>query len=289
MDRAFIQQKYDISVDRLLDFMALMGDKSDNVPGISGVGPKTASKLLNEYKSLDNLLANLDRLKKSKLKENLIAQQEMALLSRDLIRLKDDLLVPASLADYGRRPLETGQLRQLYSELEFNRLLSELGGDDSGQESRTFNTDSFHLVNTEAALKSLIAELEQQSLLIFDTETTSLNPLDAELVGISLAGQGEEAWYIAINHVDEDNNRLPDQLELAVVQRHLGPLLANPEISKIAHNIKYDLRILNQHELPLAGPLHDTLLVSYLLDPSRRSQKLDDLCLEFLGLTILLL
>lgn len=284
MDSTFITNKYAIRAPQLLDFFALMGDKSDNVPGVSGVGPKTAAKLLNDYESLDNLLANLDRLKKSKLKDNLQAQQEMALLSRDLIRLKEDITVPASLADYAINPTKTAQLRQLYEELEFKRLLAELGGNNV--EIKKFATEDFHLVSQQDALEKLVEQWAKLPLLVIDTETTSLDPLTAKLVGISVAGQGQEAWYIPINHQDDQGQRRPDQISLAAVQQLLGPLLASPKIAKIAHNMKYDLRILAHHDLPLAGPLHDTLLVSYLLDPSRRSHKLDDLCQEFLGITM---
>ena len=284
MDQNYILQKYDIPVERLLDFFALVGDKSDNVPGVTGVGPKTASKLLNEYGSLDNLLANLDRLKKSKLKENLINQQDMALLSRDLIRLKEDIDVPLELAAYAIASPDEERLRSLYEELEFKRQLQELGGAE--QQVRSFVTDSFHLVQNLDELSQLAAMLAEQPFLVIDTETTSLNQLEAGLVGISLAVKGTEAWYIPIAHVNDEGIRQPGQIDLADVQHHLGPILANPDVAKIAHNMKYDLRILAHHDLALAGSLHDTLLVSYLLDPSRRSHKLDDLCLEFLGITM---
>ncbi|MEN8141960.1 MAG: DNA polymerase I, partial [Thermodesulfobacteriota bacterium] len=284
LDQDFVLAKYGVAVSQLLDFFALIGDKSDNVPGISGVGPKTAAKLLTEYGSLDELLANLAELKKSKMKERLIEQQEMARLSRDLIRLKEDVAVPREPEAYAMGEPDQERLKELYQELEFKRLLKELSSEATP--AATFAYETFQLVSDVDELKKLVAELQRQPLLVIDTETTSLNPLTARLVGISLTSQGDKAWYIPLAHCDEEGRALENQLSLAQVQATLGPLLTNPEIAKIAHNLKYDLRVLAHHNLPLAGPLHDTLLVSYLLDPGRRSHGLDDLAQEFLGLTM---
>ncbi len=278
MDQEFIRQKYNIDPKLLLDFFALIGDKSDNIPGVAGIGPKTAAKLLAEHGSLDNLLANLDRLKKSKLKDNLIDNKEMALLSRTLIDLKDDLEVPQTLAGYEVGPAHTEELQRLYKELEFHKLLKESGP------AAHFDKNSFQLLDTHQELAKVANEIASSPFVVLDTETTSLDPLDAELVGISLAISTDKAWYIPIAHRDDDDNLLPGQVELAEVQKHLAPLLADPKLATIAHNIKYDLRILAHHNLALAGPLFDTMIASYLLEPGRRSHKLDDLSLDILDM-----
>ena len=285
LNRDHVLAKYDMAPEGLLDFFALIGDKSDNVPGITGVGPKTAAKLLKEHESLDNLLANLDRLKKSKLKENLLAQQEMALLSRQLIRLKEDVDVPSQLDDYAVTEPDTETLRRLYEELEFSRFLNDL---DAGPqaEPETFNTAGFQLVQDSASLAELAEKLKHSPFVVLDTETTSLNPLDARLVGISLATNADEAWYLPISHCDAFGQAMAGQLSLEEVQQALGPVLLDKERAVIGHNLKYDLRVLGHHGLPATGPLYDTLLVSYLLDPSRRSHKLDDLAHELLGITM---
>ncbi len=278
MDQEFIRNKYDIAPEQLLDFFALIGDTSDNVPGVPGVGPKTAAKLLAEHGSLDNLLANLDRLKKSKLKDNLIANQELALLSRTLISLKDDLEVPQTLAGYEIKPANTPELQRLYKELEFNKLLKETGP------SAQFDKKNFQLLTTTQELAELASDIAKSPFLVLDTETTSLDPLDAELVGISLAISTDKAWYIPMAHRDEEDKLLANQLDLAQVKKLLGPLIADKEIAKIAHNIKYDLRVLAHHDMEMSGPLFDTMIASYLLDPGRRSHKLDDLSLEILDM-----
>ncbi len=278
MDQDFIRKKYDIDPELLLDFFALIGDKSDNVPGVAGVGPKTAAKLLTEHGNLDNLLANLDRLKKSKLKDNLIANKELALLSRSLIDLKDDLDVPQTLAGYAVNTPDTTELQRLYKELEFNKLLKETGP------AAHFDQNNFKLVASSKELADLAGEIAQSPFLVIDTETTSLDPLDAELVGVSLALDTDQAWYIPIAHRDEEDNLVAGQLRLEEVKKHLAPLLADPNIATIAHNLKYDLRVLAHHGMELAGQLFDTMIASYLMEPSRRSHKLDDLSLEILDM-----
>lgn len=278
MDAEFIRSKYNIAPELLLDFFALIGDKSDNVPGVAGVGPKTAAKLLTEHGSLDNLLAHLDRLKKSKLKDNLLANKDLALLSRTLIDLKDDLKVPQTLAGYEIGTPDTPELQRLYRELEFNKLLKETGP------AAHFDPKNFQCLKTPQELADLCADIAKSPFLVIDTETTSLDPLDAELVGISLTINTEKAYYIPISHRDENDNLLANQLDLAEVRKYLAPLLANKEIAKIGHNLKYDLRILAHHDLPLTGPLLDTMIASYLLEPSRRTHKLDDLSLEILDM-----
>ncbi len=279
MDLEFIKQKYKINPENLLDYFALIGDTADNIPGIPGVGPVTAQKLLNEYETLDNLLAHLDRLKKSKLKENLIANGKMALLSRDLIRLKEDVPVPTTLDGYKIQEKNQKQLHELYTELGFSKLLKD------SEPVAAFSTDQFHTVATPEELIRICTLLAEKPFMVLDTETTSLNPIEARLVGISLAISGDSAWYLPLGHRDINEELLPGQLEFDAVKEHLGPLLADPDIIKIGHNIKYDYRVLLHNDLPLGGTLYDTMLASYVIDPARRSQKLDDLALAFLNLS----
>ncbi len=280
MDQEFIKQKYQINPDILLDYFALIGDKADNIPGIPGVGPVTARKLLNEYETLDNLLANLDRLKKSKLKENLIKNNEFAILSRDLIRLKEDVVIPTDLDDYKIQKKDEKKLKELYTELGFSKLLKDT------EPTATFPTDQFHTINTKEELEKICATLAKQPFIVVDTETTSLNPLDARLVGISLATTGDKAWYIPMGHQDINDELLAGQLSFSEIKSSLGPVLANPDIIKIAHNIKYDHRVLLHNDLPLAGTFYDTMLASYVVNPARRSHKLDILTLELLNISM---
>ncbi|MFA6498255.1 MAG: DNA polymerase I [Desulfurivibrionaceae bacterium] len=276
MNPTAVQKKYNIPPQQLLDFFALVGDSSDNVPGVAGIGPKTAEKLINQYGSLEGLYQNIETISQAKLKEKLLADRENAFLSRQLIALKEDLATP-ELQEYATPAANEEKLQELYTFLDFSRLLKA-----PTSAAVALETKGFRLITTESRLQDLCQQLAKAPLLVLDTETTSLDPLVAELVGISLCTTAEEAYYLPIGHLDGDGNLMADQLPLAVVQKHLTPLFSDPRLPKLGHNLKFDLPILESHGLALAGPLWDTMIASYLLDPSRRSQKLDDLCLEML-------
>ena len=277
MDPAAVQKKYNIPPDRLLDFFALMGDNSDNVPGVAGIGPKTAEKLINQCGSLEGLYQNIETISQAKLREKLLTNRENAFLSRRLIALKDDLASP-ELQEYEIPEPNEEKLQELYAVLDFNRLLKI-----QTSAAVALETKGFQLVTTESQLEDVCHRLAKAPFLVLDTETTSLDPLVAELVGISLCSTAEEAYYLPIGHRDGNGNLVANQLPLALVQKILTPLFSDPDLPKLGHNLKFDLPILENHGLRLSGPLWDTMIASYLLDPSRRSQKLDDLCLEMLG------
>ena len=277
MDPAAVQKKYNIPPEQLLDFFALMGDSSDNVPGVAGIGPKTAEKLINEYGSLEGLYQKIETISQAKLKERLLVSRENAFLSRQLIALKDDLASPELQAYAILKPNEE-RLQELYAFLDFSRLLKI-----QPSAAVALETKGFQLITTESQLQEVCQQLAQAPFLVLDTETTSLDPLLAELVGISLCGTADEAWYLPIGHRDAEGNLVLNQLPLAMVKKILTPLFSAPHLPKLCHNLKFDLAILKNQGLHLSGPLWDTMIASYLLDPSRRSQKLDDLCLEMLG------
>lgn len=276
MDPAAVRKKYNIAPEQLLDFFALMGDSSDNVPGVAGIGPKTAEKLINQCGSLDDLYRNIETVPQAKLKEKLLANRENAFLSRQLITLKEDLATP-ELQEYEIPAPNEEKLRELYTFLDFSRLLkAEISG-------VALETKGFRLITTEKELESVCPQLAKAPFLVLDTETTSLDPLVAELVGISLCTTAEEAYYLPIGHRNSSGTLLPGQLDLALIKKSLAPLFSDPHLPKLGHNLKFDLAILEGQGFRLTGPLWDTMIASYLLDPSRRSQKLDDLCLEMLG------
>ena len=278
-DPPAVTAKYQVPPENLLDYFALIGDSSDNVPGVPGVGPKTAAKLIGQFGDLDTLFQGLNAVAAAKLREKLAAHREDALLARRLIRLKDDLPLATDLESYRRPEPDLEKLRELFSRLDFGRLLK------SEVPTAKLSAAAFKLVTDREQLAQLIPKLAAAPGLVLDTETTSLDPLQAELVGISLAvldQQDEEAWYLPIAHRRADNSPLPGQLALEQVRELLAPLLADPGLLKLGHNLKYDLQVLHRHGLELAPPLADTMIASYLLDPGRRSHKLDDLSQDLL-------
>ncbi|PID76288.1 MAG: DNA polymerase I [Deltaproteobacteria bacterium] len=273
MDEKAVQEKYGVPPSSLLDCFALMGDSSDNVPGVPGVGPKTAQKLINECGSLDQLYAGIDGMKKSKMKEKLIENKEMAYLSRDLIALKTDVKIPLEHDFYACGQENQEALQKLYTELEFNSLLKEV------KTLTKVSTAGFNMVTSTEDFNVLLAELEQARLFAIDTETTSLNARKASLVGISLATGLENAWYIPLRHLAQDGSLLSGQLDKDLVLNGLRPHLADDSKAKLGHNLKYDYTVLKSIEnIELKGQLIDTMLAAYLIDPTARSLKLDELC-----------
>ncbi len=202
-------------------------------------------------------------------------------MSRDLIRLKTDVEVPASAAGYSLGERDEERLRRIYTELGFTSLLKELDSSASA-----IPTNDFHVVADEAALRKMLKSLGDAPLLVIDTETTSLQSRKASLVGISLNGGGDDCWYIPLGHLDQQGKAVAGQLPAEQVRQELSELLTSATLPKLAHNLKYDYSVLKHaFGVELAGPLYDTMIAAYLAEPSRRSFKLDDLCLE-LGLKL---
>ncbi|MBE0583556.1 MAG: DNA polymerase I, partial [Desulfofustis sp.] len=275
MDRAAVLAKYHVEPDALLECFALIGDSSDNVPGVPGIGPKTAGKLVQEYGSLERLYDRIDELKQSKMKQNLVEHRQAAFLSRDLIRLKNDCPVPADPGAYLLGDADNGLLKTLYTELGFANLLKEVDN------ACPIATDDFRLVNDRQTLDELAGVMAEAKILAIDTETTSLNSRRAELVGISLSCGLPQCWYIPLGHRDEAGTLVSGQLAATEVRTMLQPYLESSSLPKVGHNLKYDYAVLRQaFAVELAGPLIDTMIAAYLTEPARRSLKLDDLCRE---------
>ncbi len=277
MDEEKVLAKYGVRPAQLLDYLALTGDSADNIPGVPGIGPKTAQKLIAAHGSLEGLYAVVDELKASKMKERLIAHRDDAFLSRDLIRLCDTVEVACDPQAYVVRKPDNEKLRSLLTELEFSSLMA---ADTSGQK---VATNGFSLVRTEGELERMVRALAKGEYLVVDTETDSLESRRANLVGISLCCSLEKAWYIPLAHCDADGTLVADQLERDDVLTALRPLLEDQFLPKIGHNLKYDWTILSNPKnggTLLQGPLYDTMVGAWLLEPGRRSYKLDDLCRE---------
>ena len=276
MDTAAVEEKYKVGPGQLLDCFALMGDSSDNIPGVPGIGPKTAEKLINEYGSLEGVYAALDTMKKSKMKERLAENKEAAFLSRDLIRLQFDAEIPSEIAAYAYSDGDTEKLQDLFTRLGFKSML------EAEVKSQTVPTDGFQLVQDEAALQAMCQQLEKASMLVVDTETSSLDVAEARLVGISLCVDLENAWYIPVGHIEENGEPQEGQLEEKLVLDALSPLLTSESLPKLGHNIKYDYSVLQKScGITMQGPLYDSMIGAYLVQPGRRSLKLDELCQEY--------
>lgn len=273
MDRAAIHQKYALYPGQLLDFFSLVGDTSDNVPGVPGVGPKTAEKLINTYGSLEGLYQHVDDLKQSRVKEQIVDNRDLAFIARTLIKLKTDVAIPEELSRYALVDANNEELAEIYTELEFTSLLK---GIDTA---KPVPTEGFTTVRNGSQLAAMVRTLASTDVLVIDTETSSINARTAQLVGISLCSTLDQAWYIPIGHIDGQGNLLAGQLSADVIKAAILPFLVSSRVLKIGHNLKYDLTVLKQQwGVELGGALADTLIAAYLTESGGRSLKLDDLC-----------
>jgi DNA polymerase-1 len=268
-DRKKVTEKLDCEPERVADLLGLMGDTSDNIPGVPGIGQKTAAKLLREYGSLRNIRDNLSAVKQNKLKENLAVHIEQAMLSMELATLNRTVEFDFDMEDLRSSGWDTGRLRALFLDLGFISLLNRLEGTEKEEKVE------YQIVDTPRTLASMIEGLTGSHAFAIDTETTSMNPMQADLVGISLSCKPGEAYYIPVGHVSGCN------LSLEIVREQLRPLLENESVLKIGQNIKYDLIVLERAHISLSNPIFDTMIASYLLEPSRRQHNLDSLVQQY--------
>jgi DNA polymerase-1 len=285
LDREGVIEKFGVPPERIVELLALMGDSSDNIPGIPKVGPKTAAKWLNDFGSLDALLARADDIK-GKVGENLRANLDTLALSRQLATIHCDVELDVRPRDLQPGEADTGQLRNWYTRLEFSRWLAEL---DARRPNETVHADAapsaptdYATILTQAQLDSWLSRLQTAKLFAFDTETTSLDYMAARIVGVSFAVKAGEAAYVPLAH---DYPGAPEQLDCDAVLSRLRPLLEDPHCYKVGHHIKYDRNVLANHGITLDGIRFDTMLESYVLDSTATRHDMDSVALKYLGHT----
>lgn len=274
-DLASFREKFGIEPSQMIDAMGLSGDASDNIPGVPGIGPKTALALVKTFGTMDDLYRDVDTITKKKQHENLVKFKDQAYLSRDLVTIRTDAPVRFEPRAFKRAEPDAKALSVLFKELEFqelHRTFSDAAPADAPSKSYTAILD-------QDALDSLAIRLADSRRFAVDTETTALDPMRAELVGISVAMRENEAYYIPVGH---RYLGAPPQLPRETVLEALRPVLENPGIQKIGQNIKYDWMVLNRSGVHLSGVAFDTMVASYLIDPSKRAHSLDRIALDFL-------
>ena len=280
-------EKFGVKPNRVIDVQSLAGDSSDNIPGVPGIGVKTASELINKYKDLDNLLKKAGEIPQNKRRETLLANKDKALLSRKLVTLKDDVPVKTSLDSFIMKDIEKEKLYRFLREMEFNRLLSQVisfyGESKEENELKKSNIQKFKIdtkkyesIVTEKSLDAWVKILNEQSIFSVDTETSSLNPLEADLVGISFSYESNKACYIPIAHKGFKS------LKKELILKKIKPLLEDSSIKKVGQNIKFDYLILKQNGIKI-NSIEDTMLISYTLDAGTNRHNLDTLSEIHLG------
>jgi len=278
-DRAAVLERYGCLPERFPDLLGLMGDKVDNIPGVPGVGEKTAASLLQEFGTLDDVLEKVERIGKPKLRENLQTHREQAILSRDLAVLNAGVDVEVELEDLEPVEPDWPKALNLFQELGFRRAaeeawkrLDESGGPSVRESAKPEKPETnYRLVTTETDLEELVGLLSAMDRFGLDTETTGVDSHTADLVGICFGSTCGQGWYVPVAHRGARN------VPLETLRRVLGPLLGNPEVGKIGHHLKYDARILGRHQLPTEGWCGDTMVLAHLLHSQLESLKLDDL------------
>ncbi len=278
-----VKDKFGVPPERIIDFLALTGDTSDNIPGIPKVGPKTAAKWLEEFGDLDTLVSRADEVK-GKIGESLRDNLSTLELSRTLVTVKCDAELDLGFDDLKPREPDTDSLKNLFETLEFRNWLKELGDDDESHSDAppAETAAEYETILDHQSLDRWIDSMGNAEVVAFDTETTSIDAHQAELVGMSFCVEAGKAAYLPLAH---DYAGAPEQLNRDDVLQKLKPLLEDSGIPKTGQNLKYDLEVLHHHGIDVAGVAHDTMLMSYLLDAGNSRHDMDTLASKHLGHT----
>ncbi len=285
MDEQGVMEKFAVRPDQIIDFLALVGDSSDNIPGVPKCGPKTAAKWLGAYDTLDNLTAHADEIS-GKIGESLRDSLDQLPLSRQLATIKLDVALEQGPDDYRVGEPDVARLRAHYQRMESSRLLASLeeaGKTASMSEAPPSKKQAdYQTVLTEEAFETWLERLRQSELFALDTETTSLDYMTAELVGLSFAVKAGEAAYVPVGH---DYPGAPQQLSREWVLQRMKPLLEDSRQAKLGQNLKYDMSVLARYDIALQGIAYDTMLESYVLDSTATRHDMDSLAAKYLGHT----
>ena len=272
-----VVEKFGVKPEQIVDFLALTGDKADNIPGVNKCGPKTAAKWLNNWQDLAGVMANATDMK-GKIGEYLREALETLPLSQDLATIRLDLELEEDVRKLKRKSVDETVLREFLQRNEFNSWLRELG---AGEASQTPAAKlNYTTVLDMATFNTWLEKLEAASLIAFDTETTSLDPMQADLVGLSFAIDPYESIYIPLGH---NYPGVPEQLHLDTVLEALKPLLERDSCKKVGQHIKYDMNVLSRYDLAVEGVAFDTMLESYVLNSTGSRHDMDSLALKYLG------
>ncbi len=295
LDPQGVVDKFGIPPERIVDYLTLMGDSVDNIPGVPKVGPKTAVKWLTQYGTLDEIIARADEIT-GKVGENLRNALEQLPLSRRLATIKCDVPLDVGPTELKMQAADTERLIQLFGEMEFKTWLSELLSEKPGQgaghhsaqatgeEGKPEAEADYDIVLDETVFDAWLKKLRQAGLFAFDTETTSLDYMQAKIVGVSFAVKAGEAAYVPVAHqITLEDTDASAQLSRDFVLEKLRPLLEDASKAKVGQNLKYDMNVLANHDITLRGVAFDTMLESYVLDSTATRHDMDSLALKYLN------
>lgn len=315
VDKDVVFNKFGVEPSKVVDIQALIGDSTDNIPGVKGIGPKTASELINKYGNLENLLLNARNIKQDKRRETIEANAELAKISKQLATLKKDVPLSTTIEELKKTPVDAEKLLNFINEMEFKSLINKTNKfiEEVSKTPAQNNTNNniepviinkpkikqiekhYELVRDIPTLQKWIKKCEDKKIFAVDTETTGLDSLSASIVGMSIATDEGDACYIPIHHIkkvfdgadlfnDGKDTLVENQIPIDDIVKNIKPLLENKNIIKIGHNIKYDMHIFKQLGINVY-PVEDTMVMSYDLDNTRNLHNMDDLALNHLNYT----
>ena len=281
-DKKKVLEKWGVGPEHIIDLLGLMGDSSDNVPGVQGVGPKTAKKLIQDFGSIENIYEEIDSISNEKMREKLLNSKDNALLSKQLVTILTDVKIDATINDFEKKEMDSSKLEDIFKELEFSGLLKKIGSNESINIESVKREKSYSNLITIDQLTSFVSSVKENEWLSVDLETTSINPMVAEIVGFSFSMKKDTGVYVPIRFKDKKDNLFGDD-DLQTAIDILKPILENPDIPKTGQNIKYDALIMKRYGINLDGIAFDTMIAAHLISPNARSYKLDNLSISHLN------
>jgi len=277
LDRAYVVEKFGVGPERVTEYMALTGDAVDNIPGVKGIGEKTAKDLLTVFSSIEELLEHPERISRERLRTMIMEGREMVLMSRKLATIDTAVPVEINLSEYILGDPDWLSLLSLFKEYEFTSLMKLLPSEGAATAAAE---RKYETVSAPGRLREIAAGISKE--FAFDTETTGRNPMMASLVGMSLCLHEDKAYYIPVGHVESLMSETM-QMRKEEAFHVLGAVFQDDGISKIGHNLKYDIMMLAGEEVSVDGPLFDTMIAAYLLNPNKAGHSLDEVSFEYLS------
>ena len=278
-----VKNRWGVLPEKIIDLFGLMGDSSDNIPGVSGVGPKSAMKLINEYGTLEKALDNAASVANKRVRNGLLEGKENAILSKDLVTIVTDVTLEYNFEDFEKKDLNINSLESLLTEYEFHALINQLPGSSKSSETFTKKANKdYKIIKSLDELNKFVKSVKQKNILSFDIETDGLNPMLNQIVGLSFSLKKDTGVYIPIRFKDKSKNLFGED-DISTVIEIIRPIMEDKNILKTGQNIKFDMLLYKRHGINVKGLVCDTMLAAHLLKPESRSYKLDNLSVERLN------
>jgi len=274
-----VKEKWGVGPESIIDMLALVGDSSDNVPGIDGVGPKTARKLLDKYQTIEAIIEHAEEAKNKRVRAGLINGKDLVHLSRELVTIHCEVPIEFHLEEFISKKMDVNALTQDFQNLEMYSLVSQIRELEQKETTIVENKKKYNTIRTVEALLDLIKGIQNSSLISFDLETTSTTPLEADIVGISFSLEPHSGFYIPVQFPEKTDN----DMTLDEILTHLKPEFENDKNQFCGHNIKYDILVLSRYAIGVHAVSFDTMIAEHLLHPDKNSYKLDYLSLDYLN------